>query len=144
MLKMKRIQLQQPLIFAHLPQQQFHEFDLVHWTLAWLQNQNLKFNSTSQPANSRAEFSFANVNFWPQNQICSIISRLAPTWGGLAVIPALRVAAGAQTSKQDPHSMTGISAEREVEQGVDHGGGVDSPLHDRDVGLAHRDEGVQG
>ena len=40
--------------------------------------------------------------------------------------------------------MTGISAEREVEQGVDHGGGVDSPLHDCDVGLAHRDEGVQG
>ena len=79
MLKMKRIQLQQPLIFAHLPQQQFHEFDLVHWTLAWLQNQNLKFNSTSQPANSRAEFNFANVNFWPQNQICSIISKLAPT-----------------------------------------------------------------
>ena len=40
--------------------------------------------------------------------------------------------------------MTSVGAEGEVEQRVDHGGGVDRPLHHRDVGLAHRDEGVQG
>lgn len=46
---------------SHLQQQQFHGFDLVRWTLAWLQNQNLKFNSTFQPAllPTRAEFGFA-------------------------------------------------------------------------------------
>ena len=40
--------------------------------------------------------------------------------------------------------MSRISTEGEVEQGVDHGGGVHRPLHHCDVGLAHRDEGVQG
>ena len=49
MLKMKRFQLQ-PIILSHLRQQQFHEFDLAHWTLAWLQNQILKFNSIPLPA----------------------------------------------------------------------------------------------
>ena len=40
--------------------------------------------------------------------------------------------------------MASVGAEGEVEQGVDHGGGVHRPLHHRDVGLAHGDEGVQG
>ena len=39
--------------------------------------------------------------------------------------------------------MASVSAEGEVEQGVDHGGGVHGPLHHGDVGLAHGDEGVQ-
>lgn len=36
--------------------------------------------------------------------------------------------------------MPGISAEGEVEQGVNHRGGVDGPLHDGDVGLSEWQE----
>ena len=40
--------------------------------------------------------------------------------------------------------MSGVGAEGEVEQGVNHGGGVDSPLHDSNVGLAQGQELLQG
>lgn len=40
--------------------------------------------------------------------------------------------------------MPGVSAEGEVEQGVDHSGGVDGPLHDGDVGLTQGQELGQG
>ena len=36
--------------------------------------------------------------------------------------------------------MSGISTEREVEEGMNHGGGVDCPLHDGDVGLSEWQE----
>ena len=40
--------------------------------------------------------------------------------------------------------MSSVGAEGEVEERVNHGGGVDGPLHDSDVGLAQRQELLQG
>jgi len=39
--------------------------------------------------------------------------------------------------------VAGVGAEGEVEERVEHGGGVNRPLHHRDVGFAQGDEGVQ-
>ena len=120
------------VLIAHLPQQ-FHEFGLVHLPLVWLQKPKaITTKSNPQRFSYQAELKLSQWELQSVSQCCLV------TWGGLAVLTGPGVAAGTEPAKQDPDSVPGVSGEREVEQGVNHGGGVDSPLHDGDVGLSER------
>ena len=65
--------------------------------------------------------------------------------GHLDVVSALGAAAGAEPGEEDVDAVSGLRGEREVEEGVEEGGGVDGPLHDGLVALAVEagDEGVE-